>query len=128
AAAAEDAAPIFATVASRFQDPGVERFYRALVEALGDRLGAPVAAPETTAPAAPAVPIVPPARRRYLAEIAEAVRAYRARSARDAARADDAWALARALRALGDEPPAGPVPYPDEALADGAAEPERLAL
>jgi methylmalonyl-CoA mutase len=120
--------PVFATVASRFQDPGIERFYRALAGRFAERSGA--AAPprrEEQDPAA-APPLLPGARRRYLAEIAESVRAWRARSDAGAERADDAWALARALRSLGDAPPADLARYPEAALADGAAEAAVLAL
>ena len=128
AAAADAEIPVFATVASRFQDPGVERFYRALAQRLEPRLGPAPAGAWAPVEDPPAAPLVPGARRRYLAEIAETVRAYRARSDAAAERADDAWALARALRALGDEPPAGLARYPEAALADGAAPPEVLAL
>ncbi|HTY18915.1 MAG TPA: methylmalonyl-CoA mutase family protein [Myxococcota bacterium] len=103
----EDAAPVYATVASRFQDPGVERFYRALAERLAGRFGdafAPHPAAERLA--AIAAPLLPGARRRYLAEIAEAVRGYRTRTEEEAARAADAWALERALGAIGDDGPA----------------------
>ncbi len=110
--AADDAVPVFATIASRFGDAGTERFYRALVAELAQRAGksfavtsaAPLAAVETRA-------LVPASRRRYLAEIAETVRGYRARSDAEAERASDAWALDRSLRAL------------DSAKADAAAYP-----
>src|SRR5690606_17429132 len=124
AAAADAEIPVFATVASRFQDPGVERFYRALAQRLEPRLGPAPAGARAPVEDPAAAPLVPGARRRCLAEIAETVRAYRARSDAAAERADDAWALARALRALGDEPPEGLARYPEAALADGAAPPE----
>ncbi|MEB2343236.1 MAG: methylmalonyl-CoA mutase family protein [Deltaproteobacteria bacterium] len=118
--------PVFATVASRFQDPGCERFYRALAARL-EGAGLPAAGEEADAPG-PAAPLLPGARRRYLAEIAETVRGYRAASEAAAERADDAWALARALRALGDEPPPDLARLPEAALADAAAAPAVVAL
>jgi methylmalonyl-CoA mutase len=120
--------PVFATVASRFQDPGIERFYRALAARIAERGGPALPAHRDEAPAATAPPLLPSARRRYLAEIAETVRAWRARSDAAAERADDAWALARSLRSLGEEPPPALERYPQDALADGAAEPAVLAL
>jgi len=106
-AAAEEAAPVFATVASRFQDPGVESFYRALAGRLAERFGAGfAAAPAAELAAASSQPLLPGARRRYLAEIAQSVRDYRARSELEAERAADAWALSRALAALGEDAPA----------------------
>jgi methylmalonyl-CoA mutase len=121
-------APVFATVASRFQDPGIERFYRALAERLAERTGGaqPAKVEDPERPLAP--PLLPGARRRYLAEIAETVRGHRARNDAAAERADDAWALARALHSLGEAPPAALARFPAAALADGAAAPEVLAL
>jgi methylmalonyl-CoA mutase len=125
----EEEVPVFATVASRFQDPGVERFYRALVSRLAADFG-PAFAPPAAAPAegAPARSLVPASRRRYLAEVADAVRRYRAQTEAEAERAADAGALARALAALGDAPPAALADYPPAALADGAAPAPVLAL
>jgi methylmalonyl-CoA mutase len=122
--------PVYATVASRFQDPGIERFYRALAARIAEQIGsaAPATSAASFAEGAPAPPLLPGARRRYLAEIAETVRGHRARSDAAAEHADDAWALARALRALGDPPPPDLARLPADALADGAAAPEVLAL
>ncbi len=110
--------PVFATVASRFQDPGIERFYRSLARSLGER-GAVLAVDVAAVPPAEAAThgLLPSARRRYLAEIADAVRGYRARSEESAERADDAWALQRALRSLGEAPPEDMMPYPDSSLS-----------
>ena len=121
--------PVFATVASRFQDPGIEQFYRRLARSIGERGEAPsveVAASPAAAPAA--LGLLPTARRRYLAEIAEAVRAYRARSEEAAEHADDAWALQRALRGLGDSPPEDLTPYPDSTLSEEGADAAVSAL
>jgi methylmalonyl-CoA mutase len=96
--------PVYPTVASRFQDAGVERFYRALAGRLADAFEPRFAA---TAPGTGiGGPLLPAARRRYLAEIAEALRGYRARSEEEASGAADAWACERALVALGDGSPA----------------------
>ncbi len=114
--------PVFPTVARRWNDPGVDRLYRALRDRV---LGAPerprAAAAEAEGPAAP----IPAARARYLAEIAEAVRGWHATSEADAERAADAEGIARAIRDLGGPAapmagalpdPAGPEPAAVEAL------------
>ena len=99
--ASDDAVPVFATIASRFGDAGMERFYRALIATLAARAGNAFASSDALpAAAAQSHPLVPAARRRYLAEIAEAVRGYRARSDVEAERASDAWALDRALQSV----------------------------
>ncbi len=126
---ADEDVPVFATVASRFQDPGIERFYRRLVRAISEPGDAPAGEVAAGGPVAPAAHgLLPTARRRYLAEIAEAVRAYRAESEEAAERADDAWALARALRACGESPPEDLTPYPDRALAAEGADAAVSAL
>jgi len=131
--ASDEAVPVFATIASRFGDAGTERFYRALVAKLAERAGTAFALPATMpAVAAETAPLVPAARRRYLAEIAETVRAYRAKADAEAERASDAWALDRALAALGDAPESAALrekrdaalaSLPEEARADLAAWP-----
>jgi isobutyryl-CoA mutase len=97
---AQDEPPIHATIASRWNDPGVDRFHAALSSALQPRLGgvAPRASSEVGDPRAHA--IVPAQRTRYLAEVAETVRAYRARVEAQAERARDVQALERALERL----------------------------
>jgi methylmalonyl-CoA mutase len=130
---ADEAVPVFPTVASRFHDPGMDRLYEALLAKLAER-GAPglAARARSVHDAMPALraaqPLVPGARSRYLAEVAETVRGFHARTRAAAERASAAWSLANALRELGDEPPGAPEPLPARATEDGAAEPAVLAL
>ncbi len=69
--AAEDDLPVHLTVASDFNDPGTNRFYRALVSGLGlvSTLDLPVDIGAKQH-------VIPPERTRYLAEIVEEVRRY----------------------------------------------------
>jgi methylmalonyl-CoA mutase len=121
--------PVFPTVASRFQDPGIERFYRRLASRLAAQAEILLRVPDVALRTEPAPPgLLPSARRRYLAEIAEVVRVERARSDEAAERADDAWALARTLRGLGDALPEPLTPYPDGALSNDGTDPAVLAL
>ncbi|MEE8557800.1 MAG: methylmalonyl-CoA mutase family protein [Myxococcota bacterium] len=126
---ADEKVPVFPTVASRWEGSGVDALYQALTSQLAElgferfprRVVPAPTPPEVTA-------VVPASRSRYLAEIAEVVRAYHARVDGEALRAGDAYALARALRTLGDDPAPAPEPWPESALRDGAASPEKLAL
>ena len=123
AAGAPDAAlPVFATIASRFCDPGVDRLHAALESRLAGDAGAEVAADSDTGASAP---LVPAARSRYLAEIADTVRAHRDATEALAERAGQVQALARALEALGDSPPADLRPFGDRA---GAGDPATRPL
>ncbi|HEY4606596.1 MAG TPA: cobalamin-dependent protein, partial [Acidimicrobiia bacterium] len=84
----DDSLPVHLTVASDFNDPGTNRFYRAFV----DRLAAAGLALESTL----VLPVndtakqhvVPPERTRYLAEIVEKIRDYDARTVEQAAVAE----------------------------------------
>ena len=69
--------PIFGTVASQFNDPGVNELYRHLMGAIADKTGAPLRSEGVADNGARERKyVIPPARTRYLAEIAEANDAY----------------------------------------------------
>ena len=115
---------VFPTIARRWNDPGIERFYRALRDRV---FGAPEPAaalareaPQGPAPLAAAAPIPAP-RSRHLAEIAEAVRAWHAESEARAERAADAEGIARALRDLGLPMPALAAPLSEPSGVEGPA-------
>jgi len=114
--------PVFATVARRWNDPGVDRLYQALRPRLAGAEAARAAVrdlhPVAAAPLASAE-LIPGGRGRYLAEIAEGVRRFHAETDRQAERAADAWACQRALGMLSD-PAAEPALRGacDAALAD----------
>jgi len=115
ASPADAAAAVFPTVASRAFDPGMDALHAALEARLAGR------SPGVAAPEPGGAGLLPPARRRYLAEVADTVRGWREETERLAERADDAWALARSLRALDAPPPEGLVPC-GAAGAGGARE------
>ena len=69
--ASDEDLPIYLTVASDFNDPGTNRFYRGLVSKLGLESTLDLPVDETTKQH-----VVPPERTRYLAEIVEEIRGY----------------------------------------------------
>jgi methylmalonyl-CoA mutase len=97
----DEALPVFRTVASDFNDPGTNRFFRAVVEALNEKVGTSFATdldlPEDLTDK---LHVVPPARTRYLAEITESIRRYDAWAGEQAALAEEWYRLA----AAGDTP------------------------
>ena len=102
----DEAVPVFGTVARRWTDPGLDRFYAALVAAVAERHPGAVARVEPVSThGAMAEVSIPRPRARYLAEIAETVRAWRGDTEARTERARDVGALARTLRTLGDEVP-----------------------
>src|SRR5205823_2032052 len=88
--------PVFPTIASRFNDPGVNRLFAAICAALEARQTGggswKVADPGPTELASRA-PLIPGSRTRYLAEIAEGGRAERARAEARAESARRAFGL-----------------------------------
>ena len=69
--------PIYATMASQFNDPGMNRLYRALMDTLTARTGADLRSGlEVGQAASEKVYIIPPRRVRYLSDISDTNRAY----------------------------------------------------
>jgi methylmalonyl-CoA mutase len=72
----DDSLPIHLTVASDFNDPGTNRFYRAFIEGLAARRVDLESRLDLPLSDAAKQHVVPPERTRYLAEIVEQIRAY----------------------------------------------------
>ncbi|HLJ04852.1 MAG TPA: methylmalonyl-CoA mutase family protein, partial [Acetobacteraceae bacterium] len=113
--------PVYPTIASRFNDPGVNRLFAALCTALGEKhIGSgtwqvgDVGPTESQARA----PLIPGQRTRYLAEIAQHGRSTGADVQRRAQAARRAYGLYESLKALRDAHLPGPLDrYPDGALS-----------
>jgi isobutyryl-CoA mutase len=126
------ALPVFPTIASRFNDPGVNRLFAALCGTLTERkIGAAswqLADPgpiDLTA----REPLIPGARVRYLAEIAQNGRQARELTERQAAAAARACGLYGSLQALHDAAlPSALAPYEEAALGESAADATRREL
>jgi methylmalonyl-CoA mutase len=114
---ADEELPVFPTIASRFNDPGVNRLFLALCAALDRESGNPGrwtqrdGKPLALAPLEfrSRDPLVPAARSRYLAEIAQRGREYRRDADSRAQAARRAHGLYLSLEALKD--PALPAPF-----------------
>ena len=129
---ADAAIPVYPTIASRFNDPGVNRLFAAVCAQLDKKHVGPLS---WEAPAAVSVdsgaaaPLIPAARVRYLAEIAEQGRADRERTGIQAAAASRAFALYETLLGLHDAAlPTRLDPYPAESLSDARADATRREL
>ncbi len=103
--APDEAVPVFGTMASHWDDPGMDRAYAAILDALARTGEARFAHPSRDVVAAAAgAPQIARARGQYLADIADAVRGYRASTEALARAAGDAQALTRAAALLADDP------------------------
>ncbi|MDG1572290.1 methylmalonyl-CoA mutase family protein [Robiginitalea sp. M366] len=109
----DDDLPVFGTIASQFNDPGMNRLYRAVMQALAGR-GADWAHPGTPmgSEMSEKIFIIPPARTRYLSEIAENNRSYDVRARQQAVVAERLYGYHQSLCALaGADPQASWMPF-----------------
>src|SRR5437660_6732596 len=124
--------PVFPTVASRFNDPGVNRLFAAVCAALSARqIGGASWKLAHNGPTelTTRTPLVPGARTRYLAEIALGGRGARARNEAQAEAARRAFGLYESLKALHDPALPGPLErFAPAALSDAAADATRREL
>ncbi|NNK88444.1 MAG: methylmalonyl-CoA mutase family protein [Flavobacteriaceae bacterium] len=73
----QDELPVYGTIASQFNDPGMNTLYKQVMEVLVEKTGADLESTfEISGEMSEKIFVIPPARVRYLSEIAESNRAY----------------------------------------------------
>jgi isobutyryl-CoA mutase len=122
---ADEEVPVYPTIASQFNDPGVNRLFTALCAKLVARcdLDAGAWTPSPLPASTDHGALIPPRRVRYLAEIAENGRRANEEAESAAEAASLAWACWRALEGIDPQRPAPLESYPAKALegeGDGA--------
>lgn len=73
---ADEDIPVFGTIASQFNDPGMNQLYRAIIGKVNEKFAGLESSFELTAGTSEKIYIIPPARTRYLSEITEINRNY----------------------------------------------------
>jgi methylmalonyl-CoA mutase len=74
---AVDSMPVYGTIASQFNDPGMNSLYKVIIDKIKEQTGAElVSAFEITKEMSEKIYVIPPERTRYLSEISENNRAY----------------------------------------------------
>ncbi len=69
--------PVYGTIASQFNDPGMNKLYRVIIDKIAEKTGADLQSNfHATDEMSEKVFIIPPKRTRYLSEIADAIRDY----------------------------------------------------
>jgi methylmalonyl-CoA mutase len=93
-----DDMPVFGTMASQFNDPGTNRLFAAIVDALKTKTGSDQwqLAPEVVKEPGEKMFVIPPHRTRYLSEISEGIRTYNAWADHQAEVADALYSLHKA--------------------------------
>ncbi len=100
-AIAEDDVPVYGTIASQFNDPGMNRLYKTIMDVVAKKTGSPLHSHlEITAGMSEKRWIIPPDRTRYLAEIAETCEGYDAFVRAQAAIARRMYQLRGTIEAL----------------------------
>lgn len=93
--------PVFGTIASQFNDPGMNRLYRRVMEILVEKTSAALDSHwVNSSEISEKVYIIPPARVRYLSEIAENNRAYEQRVNQESTLARQLFALDLSCKTL----------------------------
>ncbi|MCC6149288.1 MAG: methylmalonyl-CoA mutase family protein [Planctomycetes bacterium] len=121
--------PVYATIASQFNDPGVNSFYQALLARIGKATGKELKTRYFTQVPQDGVPrlkgVIPGQRVRYLSEIAESLRTHHKWAREQQNIASSLGATWRVLKDLGDIPPEKLEPYaPEKLLAPKNPEPK----
>ena len=129
---ADEQIPVFPTIASRFNDAGVNRLFAAICAELEERhIGAASWAVSDVGPTEITArdPLIPGSRTRYLAEIAHNGRGASQRIEAQVEAARRAFGLYESLRVLHDAHLPGPLNrFADGALGDGAADETKRTL
>jgi len=98
--------PVYGTVASQFNDPGVNELYRALIQTIKRKTNISLPSQfETGVEMTEKIFIIPPSRTRYLAEIAETVSSYNQWTVAQAKVAQQLFGIAQTIEALRNETP-----------------------
>lgn len=73
----DDELPVFGTIASQFNDPGMNQLYKVIMDQLAEKTGTNLKSNfSSTREMSEKIFIIPPKRTRYLSEISEAIRDY----------------------------------------------------
>lgn len=94
--------PVFGTIASQFNDPGMNALYRKIMQTIVEKTGAKLDTSfSISSETSEKIYIIPPERTRYLSEISENNRAYDKWSAKEGETADKLYSLAQSIKVLG---------------------------
>ena len=101
--ASDDTLPVYGTIASQFNDPGMNRLYKAVMDKLVEKTGVDLKSTFTiTNEMSEKIYIIPPSRTRYLSEIAENNRAYDKRAIQQADVAEKLYGIRKTIDTLKD--------------------------
>jgi len=98
-----DSMPVHGTIASQFNDPGMNSLYKVIIDKVNERTGAELDSSfEITKEMSEKIYVIPPERTRYLSEISESNRAYDKWVNLQAEVAEKLYALTKSIETLKD--------------------------
>ena len=98
-----DDMPVYGTIASQFNDPGMNSLYKVIMDKVAERTGADLQSTfEITNEMSEKIFVIPPKRTRYLSEISETNRSYDEWAAAQAEVADKLYGFRRSIDTLKD--------------------------
>ncbi|MBS1646566.1 MAG: methylmalonyl-CoA mutase family protein [Bacteroidetes bacterium] len=93
--------PVYGTIASQFNDPGMNRLYKAVMDKVAEKTGANLKSAFTiTNEMSEKIYIIPPARTRYLSEISENNRGYDKKAQQQAEVAEKLYGIQKTISTL----------------------------
>ncbi len=102
--AKEEDLPVYGTIASQFNDPGMNQLYFALMNLITERTGADLKSNfEGTRELSEKIYIIPPKRTRYLSEISDTIRDYNDKADKQSQLAEKLYSLEKSQEILKDE-------------------------
>ncbi|MEQ8627295.1 methylmalonyl-CoA mutase family protein [Ekhidna sp.] len=102
--AKEEDLPVFGTIASQFNDPGMNKLYLALMNLIADKTGAELKSSFASSDEmSEKVFIIPPKRTRYLSEITETIRNYNEKALQQKEVAQKLYSLEKSGEILKDQ-------------------------
>lgn len=99
-----DKMPVYGTIASQFNDPGVNRLYNSLIKKIREKTGVDFAShSDEMDELSEKIHIIPPNRTRYLSEISETIRNYNQWAIDQAEIADRLYSIKKTMEVIGEK-------------------------
>ncbi|MFY0606091.1 MAG: methylmalonyl-CoA mutase family protein [Cyclobacteriaceae bacterium] len=100
----DDQLPVYGTIASQFNDPGMNQLYKVIMDKIVERTGADMKSSfSATQEMSEKIFIIPPKRTRYLSEISESIRDYNDKVAKQKEIAQRLYGLDKSLEVMREQ-------------------------
>ena len=120
----QDDLPVFGTIASQFNDPGMNTLYKAIMDKVVEKTGAELKSNfEISKEMSEKIFVIPPNRTRYLSEISESNRSYDSKASAQQEVAQKLYGIFKTIESVvGNEPQLDKAGIDSESISDVKAE------